>query len=484
MAMTVQQLFRRKPVPEMSQESGTDTGQSELVRTIGLFQLSMFGIGATIGTGIFFVLAQAVPVAGPAVIWSFVIAGVVAGLTAICYAELASAVPVSGSSYSYAYATLGELPAIGVAACLLLEYGVSAAAVAVGWSQYLNELFDNLFGFTLPDKLSQAPEQGGVFNLPAVILVGLCTLLLIRGASESAKTNAVMVCIKIGVLILFIILGLKGWDSNNLSDFAPFGITGITSAAGIIFFSYIGLDAVSTAGEEVKNPRRTMPLAILIALVTVTGLYIVVTLVAVAAQPSDQFQDQEAGLSAILEKVTGSSWPATVLAAGAVISIFSVTLIVIYGQTRILFAMARDGMIPELFHRVNPRTHTPVPNTLIVAVLIALLAGLIPINFLAEMTSIGTLVAFLVVSIGVMVLRRTHPELPRGFKVPGYPVTPVLSILGCLWIIKDLRAVTIYVFLIWLAVALIWYFVYGFKHSHLGRHEHVGLIQDEDGQQP
>ncbi|RZU10956.1 amino acid/polyamine/organocation transporter (APC superfamily) [Kribbella rubisoli] len=484
MAMTVQQLFRRKPVPEMSQESGTDTGQSELVRTIGLFQLSMFGIGATIGTGIFFVLAQAVPVAGPAVIWSFVIAGVVAGLTAICYAELASAVPVSGSSYSYAYATLGELPAIGVAACLLLEYGVSAAAVAVGWSQYLNELFDNLFGFTLPDKLSQAPEQGGVFNLPAVILVALCTLLLIRGASESAKTNAVMVCIKIGVLILFIILGLKGWDSNNLSDFAPFGITGITSAAGIIFFSYIGLDAVSTAGEEVKNPRRTMPLAILIALVTVTGLYIVVTLVAVAAQPSDQFQDQEAGLSAILEKVTGSSWPATVLAAGAVISIFSVTLIVIYGQTRILFAMARDGMIPELFHRVNPRTHTPVPNTLIVAVLIALLAGLIPINFLAEMTSIGTLVAFLVVSIGVMVLRRTHPELPRGFKVPGYPVTPVLSILGCLWIIKDLRAVTIYVFLIWLAVALIWYFAYGFKHSHLGRHEHVGLIHDEDGPQP
>ncbi|WP_329000457.1 amino acid permease [Kribbella sp. NBC_00709] len=484
MAMTVQQLFRRKPVPEMSQESGTDTGQSELVRSIGLFQLSMFGIGATIGTGIFFVLAQAVPVAGPAVIWSFVIAGVVAGLTAICYAELASAVPVSGSSYSYAYATLGELPAIGVAACLLLEYGVSAAAVAVGWSQYLNELFDNIFGFTLPDKLSQAPEQGGVFNLPAVILVALCTLLLIRGASESAKTNAVMVCLKIGVLILFVILGLKGWNSDNLSNFAPFGLTGITSAAGIIFFSYIGLDAVSTAGEEVKNPRRTMPLAILISLVTVTALYILVTIVAVAAQPSGEFKDQEAGLSAILEKVTGSSWPATVLAAGAVISIFSVTLIVIYGQTRILFAMARDGMIPELFHRVNPRTHTPVPNTVIVAVLIALLAGLIPINFLAEMTSIGTLVAFLVVSIGVIVLRRTHPELPRGFRVPGYPVTPILSIAGCIWIIKDLRAVTIYVFLIWLAVALAWYFFYGFKHSHLGRHEHVGLAPDEDGPQP
>ncbi|HZO68579.1 MAG TPA: amino acid permease [Kribbellaceae bacterium] len=480
MASLVQQLFRRKPVTEMAEETGADTGQTELARTIGLFQLSMFGIGATIGTGIFFVLSEAVPVAGPAVIWSFVMAGAVAGLTAICYAELASAVPVSGSSYSYAYATLGELPAIGVAACLLLEYGVSAAAVAVGWSQYLNELFDNLFGFMIPDSLSQAPEQGGIFNLPAVILIGLCTLLLIRGASESAKVNAVMVMIKIGILLLFIVLGLQGWNSDNLSDFTPFGLSGITTAAGIIFFSYIGLDAVSTAGEEVKNPRRTMPLAILIALVTVTTLYILVSVVAVAAQPYPEFDGQEAGLAAILEDVTGSTWPATLLAAGAVISIFSVTLVVLYGQTRILFAMARDGMLPELFHKVNPRTLTPVPNTIIVAVVIALLAGLIPINFLAEMTSIGTLVAFLVVSIGVMVLRRTHPDLPRGFKVPLYPITPILSIVGCIWIIQDLRPVTIFVFLIWVGVALVWYFLYGFKHSHLGRHEHVGLIHDEE----
>ena len=295
-------------------------------------------------------------------------AGVVAGLTAICYAELASAVPVSGSSYSYAYATLGELVAMVVAACLLLEYGVSAAAVAVGWSQYLNELFDNLFGFTIPDSLSQAPEAGGIFNLPAVLLIGLCALLLIRGASESAKVNAVMVVIKLGVLVLFIAVGLQGWNSDNLSDFAPFGLNGITSAAGIIFFSYIGLDAVSTAGEEVKNPRRTMPLAILIALVTVTTVYVAVALVAVAAQPTAGFEGQEAGLSAILEDVTGATWPATVLAAGAVISIFSVTLVVIYGQTRILFAMGRDGMIPPLFHRVNPRTLTPVPATIIVAV--------------------------------------------------------------------------------------------------------------------
>ena len=198
----------------------------------------------------------------------------------------------------------------------------------------------------------------------------------------------------------------------------------------------------------------------------------------VAAQPASEFENQEAGLSAILEKVTGSQWPASVLAAGAVISIFSVTLVVLYGQTRILFAMSRDGMLPELFHRVNRRTLTPVPNTIIVAVVISLLAGLIPINFLAEMTSIGTLVAFVVVAVGVMVLRRTHPELPRGFKVPGYPITPILAIAGCIWIIQDLRPVTIWVFLIWVAVALVWYFLYGFRHSHLGRHEHVGLIHD------
>ncbi len=480
MASLREQIFRRKPVTEMAAETGTDTGRSELKRTIGLLPLSAIGIGGTIGTGIFFVLSEAVPIVGPAVIWSFVLAGAVAGLTAICYAELAGAVPVSGSSYSYAYATLGELVAMGVGACLLLEYGVSGAAVAVGWSQYLNQLLDNLFGFEIPEALSNAPQQGGIFNLPAVILIVLCALLLIRGASESTTVNAIMVLIKIGILILFIIIGVTGWNSDNLSDFAPFGFSGVTAAAGIIFFSYIGLDAVSTAGEEAKNPRRNLPLAIMIALVTVTTLYILTSLVAVAAQPTAQFEGQEAGLAQILEDITGSTWPGTLISAGAVISIFSVTLVVLYGQTRILFAMSRDGMIPELFHKVNPRTLTPVPNTIIVAVVISLLAGLIPINFLAEMTSIGTLVAFIVVSIGVIVLRQTHPELPRGFKVPLYPVTPILAILGALWIIQDLRPVTIYVFVIWVGVAIIWYFVYGRTHSHLGRHEHVGLAEDTE----
>ena len=468
MASLIQQAFRRKPVDMMAAETGIDGhGGGQLARTIGLFPLTMIGVGATIGTGIFFILSEAVPVAGPAVVWSFVIAGAVAGLTALCYAELASAVPVSGSSYSYAYATLGEVVAMGVAACLLLEYGVSGAAVAVGWSQYLNQLLGNLFGFQIPDALSQSPEGGGLINLPAVVLIALCALLLIRGASESATVNAVMVVIKIAVLVMFVVIGITGWNTDNLADFAPFGIAGVTGAAGIIFFAYVGLDAVSTAGEEVKNPRRTMPIAIMLALLIVTSVYVSVALVAVAAQPQALFEGQEAGLAAILEAVVGASWPGTVLAAGAIVSIFSVTLVVIYGQTRILFAIGRDGMLPGFFQQVNARTRTPVNNTVLVAVVIALLAGFLPINFLAEMTSIGTLVAFLVVSIGVIVLRRTAPDLPRGFRVPGYPVTPVLSVLGCLWIIVDLRPVTIAVFAIWVVVVLIWYFTYGIRHSRL-----------------
>ncbi|HEY1970644.1 MAG TPA: amino acid permease [Pseudonocardia sp.] len=460
------QLLRRKSVEAMV-PGGADSG-GELARSIGLIPLAMIGIGATVGTGIFTLLSQAVPIAGPAVIWSFVIAGLVAGLTALCYAELASAVPVSGSSYSYAYATMGELVAMVVAACLLLEYGVSAAGTAVGWSQYLNQLFGNVFGVRIPTAFAVSPESGGIINLPAVILVWLCALLLIRGTSESAKVNAIMVTIKLSVLALFVIIGVRGWDSAHFAQFAPHGVAGVTSAAGVIFFSYVGLDAVSTAGEEAKNPRRNMPLAILIALVAVTAIYVLVAVVGVGAQASDKFDNQEAGLAAILQDVTGASWPGTVLAAGAIISIFSVTLVVLYGQTRILFAMSRDGLVPPVFHRVNARTVTPIRNTVIVAVVVSLLAGFVPIKFLYEMTSVGTLVAFLVVSIGVIVLRRRSPNLDRGFTVPGYPVTPVLSVLGCIWIITSLRPITLWVFLIWTAVSLIWYFTWGIRHSRLG----------------
>lgn len=452
-------MFRRKPIGRRH--------DTELVRTIGLFQLTMFGVGATVGTGIFFVLTTEVPAAGPAVVFSFVIAAFVAGLTALCYAELAGAVPVSGSSYSYAYATLGEVVAMGIAACLLLEYGVSSAAVAVGWSQYLNEFLGNTIGLRVPQVLSESPAEGGIVNLPAMVLVFLCMVLLIRGASESAKANAIMVLIKLGVLAMFVAIAAVGWNSNNLADFAPFGFAGVWAASAGIFFSFIGLDAVSTAGEEVKDPARTMPRAIVLALIIVTTAYVLVALAAVAAQPWQQFEGQEAGLAQILTEVTGSPLPATILAAGAVISIFSVTLVTIYGQTRILFTMGTDGVLPPLFKKVNPKTMTPVTNTIIVAVVVSLLAGFVPLAGLADLVSIGTLVAFTVVSVAVILLRRREPDLPRSFKVPGYPVTPLLSIAACVFVISGLHWVTFVFFGLWVGVVLIFYFSYSIKHSNL-----------------
>ncbi|GGL96687.1 putative cationic amino acid transport integral membrane protein [Nakamurella endophytica] len=374
-------------------------------------------------------LSTAVPKAGPGVLVSFLIAGLAAGLSAICYAELASTIPVSGSTCSYAYATLGELAAMGIAACLLLEYGVSTAAVAVGWSGYLNTLLHDLFGFELPYALSHAPDSvsdagvRGVVNLPAVVLIGLCALLLVRGASESAAANAVMVIVKLGVLALFVVIALTAFRAGNFSPFLPLGFSGVGAAAGTIFFSFIGLDAVSTAGEEVKDPQRTMPRAILAALGIVVVFYLLVAGAAIGAQRWTDFEGQEAGLALILQHVTGSTVPGIVLAAGAVVSIFSVTLVTLYGQTRILFAMGRDGMLPQRFARVDPRTLTPTFNTVVVAAAVAVLAALVPLSVLSDVTSIGTLAAFIVVAIGVMVLRRTAPDLPRGFRVPGYPVT-------------------------------------------------------------
>mgnify|MGYP002078696423 FL=1 len=436
----------------------------------------MFGVGATVGTGIFFVLGQAVPEAGPAVILSFILAGIAAGLAAICYAEMASAVPVSGSTYSYAYATLGEIVAMGVAACLLLEYGVSTAAVAVGWSCYLNEALHNITGVALPQAILYAPfaedptAPTGLINLPAVVLVFLCMVLLIRGASESAKVNAVMVVIKLSVLVMFSIIAFTAFDSNHFADFAPFGAAGVAAAAGTIFFSFIGLDAVSTAGDEVKDPQKTMPRALIGALFTVIAIYLLVAISAIGAQPWTDFKGQsEAGLSKILEIITGNNIWGTILALGAVISIFSVTLVTMYGQTRILFAMGRDGMLPKVFSKVSPQTQTPVNNTIIVAAVVSVLAAFVPLDYLIDLVSIGTLTAFIVVSLGVMILRYRQPDLPRGFKVPGFPVTPILSIVVCGYILISLKPITWLVFALWVGVFLTFYMMYGRKHSVLGR---------------
>jgi APA family basic amino acid/polyamine antiporter len=418
------------------------------------------------------VLSQSVPQAGPAVILSFVIAGIAAGLAAVCYAELASAVPVAGSAYSYAYVTLGEVAAMGVAACLLLEYGVSTAAVAVSWSQYLSKVFSNLLGYQLPQAVSAGPWEphGGVVNLPAVVLVGLCALLLLRGASESAKVNAAMVVIKLCVLVMFAVIALSAFQARRFTEFAPYGVSGVSLAAGTIFFSYIGLDAVSTAGDEVKDPQRTTPRAIIAALVIVTSVYVLVAFAALGSQPWQDFHGQEAALAVILDRITGNTVGGTILAAGAVISIFSVTLVTMYGQTRILFAMGRDGLLPRTFARVSPRTAAPVSNTVIVACVVALLAGLVPLDGLAELVSTGTLTAFIVVSVAVIVLRVREPALPRAFKVPGYPVTPVLSVVVCAYILGSLHWYTWIAFTGWVAVALAFYLVWGRNHSALNAH--------------
>jgi len=307
----------------------------------------------------------------------------------------------------------------------------------------------------------------GYLNLPAAILVFLCCLLLIRGSKESAKANAVMVVIKICVLILFIVIAATGFTSANFHPFAPQGFAGISAAAGTIFFTYVGLDAVSTAGEEVQNPKRNLPLAIIAALIIVTSLYILTALTAIGVQAPSAFEGQEAGLATILQNLTGSNWPALVLALGAVISVFSVTLVVLYGQTRILFAMSRDGLIPELFHRVNPRTLSPVANTIVVALFVGAIAAFVPDAILWDLTSLGTLTAFIVVSAGVMILRRTRPDMPRGFRVPFGPVLPILSIVFASYLIWNLNPRTFELFGVWVFFAAIFYFLYSVKKSRL-----------------
>lgn len=460
-------VLRRKPVSPATQ--GADAGARPLERSIGLFRLVMLGVGATVGTGIFVILSAAVPEAGPAILVSFLLAAVTAGLTALCYAELASALPLSGSSYSYAYATLGELAAFLVGACLLLEYAVSASAIAVGWGQYLNEVFGALIGWTMPDSISQPPGRGGYVNLPAIVLIGLCTLLLLRGTAESTAINAVLVVLKLTVLVFFAVVALTAFEPANLTPFAPLGWAGIGTAASTIFFSYIGLDTISTASEEVRDPARTLPLGILLSLVIVTAIYLLVALAGIGAQPWTHFAGQDAGLAVILRNVTGTPWPALVLSIGAVISIFSVTLVTMYGQTRILFAMSRDGLLPTLFQRVDRRSRSPNANTLAVALFVASLAALVPLDVLANLTSMGTLVAFTAVSLSVMILRRRRPDLPRGFRVPLYPLVPLASLACCLMLIAALPRDTYLLFALWIGVALVIYTAYSQRHSRLAR---------------
>ncbi|MGW3422533.1 amino acid permease [Streptomyces phaeochromogenes] len=463
-------LMRRKPVESLVAEGGQGEGGS-LRRSLGLWQLTMISIGATLGTGIFVVLGEAVPKAGPAVTVSFVIAGLTALFSALSYAELAGTIPVAGSSYSYAYATMGELIAWICGWCLVLEYGVSVAAVAVGWGEYLNELLDGTIGVTIPDALSAPPGDGGVFNLPALIVVLLAMAFLLGGARESARANTVMVVVKIAALLLFCAIGIQGFRSGNYENFMPLGMAGVSAAGATLFFSYIGFDAASTAGEEAENAQRDLPRAIMLSLIIVTALYVLVAAVAVGAKPWQGFTDSEAALAGIMKDVTGDAVWGTLLAAGAVIAIASVVLTVLYGQTRILFAMSRDGLVPKVFSRVHAKTGTPRVNTVIMSLFCGVLAAAIPLGQLADATSIGTLFAFALVNVAVVVLRRTRPEMPRTFRVPLSPVMPALGFAFCVWMMGSLDTVTWVVFGVWMAVGLVFYFSYGYRRSRLATPE-------------
>ncbi|MEE1735854.1 amino acid permease [Streptomyces sp. BE147] len=459
--------LRRKSPEQLVAESGADLEGHGLRRTMGLFQLVCFGVGAIVGTGIFVGLSDSVAEAGPAVVLSFVLAAVTCVFTAFSFAELGSAIPVSGSSYSFAYAALGERTAFLVGWCLLLEYGVSVSAVAVGWSQYVNELLDSLVGLELPAALSAGPGDGGVINLPAVVVIMMAATLLVRGIRESATATAAMAVLKIGILIAFCSIAFTAFEDGNLSPFAGQGLGGVTAGASLAFFSYIGFDAITTAGEEVKNPRRNIPIAIMICIGVVTLLYCAVAVSAIGALGADAVSGKPAALSLIVDQVTESTVGGGIIAFGAVVAIASVVLAVMYGQTRILMSMSRDGLIPQVFERVSPRTHTPVANTWIVATVFALPAAFSSLDVVVGLTTIGTLATMVAVNVAVVVLRRSDPGLKRGFRVPLYPVSPVLGVAFCLYLMYGTGWRTWVQFAVFLAAGSLLYACYGRGRSRL-----------------
>jgi basic amino acid/polyamine antiporter, APA family len=464
-------LFATKPVDALVAD--TEDKEHQLQRAVGALDLTALGLGAIIGTGIFVVIGEAIGDAGPAIILSFVLAGVTCVFSALCFAELASSIPVAGSAYTYTYATMGELIAWIIGWDLILEYGVSVAAVAVGWGQYFNDLLDSLFGVSLPESLAGPPGEGGQFNVPAVFIVLAVTAVLCYGIRESARANSIMVLIKLVILLLFLALGVTAFTSDNLSPFTPEGTGGMVTAASVIFFAYIGFDAVSTSGEETKNPSRDLPIAIVGSLVIATVLYILVAVVAVGALPFDQLKDAEAPLAKVLDEGAGFGWASNIISFGALVAITSVVLTILYGQTRIMFAMCRDGLLPRRFAYVHPKTRTPVYITASFGVLIAAMAAFIPLSEIVKLVNIGTLFAFVLVNVGVIILRRTRPDLKRGFRVPLVPVFPIIGAGLCIYLMKYLDSETWLRFLVWLVIGIVIYFAYGRRHSRLRQGEVV-----------
>ncbi len=438
-----------------------------LKRALGALDLTALGIGAIIGAGIFVLTGvAAAKLAGPAVTLSFVVSGFACAMAALCYAEFAAMIPVAGSAYSYSYATMGELVGWIIGWDLILEYAVGAAAVAVGWSGYLHVILNGM-GITLPVAFTAAPGSapGAIINLPALLIVLVITAVLVVGISESARVNSIIVAIKLFAVGVVIVVGVFFVRPANWSPFAPFGWSGIMKGAAVIFFAYIGFDAVSTAAEEVIDPQRNLPLGIMGSLLVCTVLYIVVAAVLTGMTPYKTIDVNAPLASAFVNQ--GMNFISAIVSLGAVAGLTSVLLVLLLGQSRVFFAISRDGLLPPAFCRVHPRFRTPYIPTIMTGIAVGLTAAFLPIQEIAELTNIGTLFAFVLVCIGVWILRHADPGRQRPFKTPLVPLVPILGVLFCGYLMLSLPDVTWIRFFIWLAVGMVIYFAYGRHHSRV-----------------
>ncbi|WML35207.1 amino acid permease [Clostridium sp. OS1-26] len=453
-------IFRKRSVADFK-EAIEDSG---LRKQLTAFDIAALGIGSVIGTGIFVATGQGAQLAGPAVTISYIVAAITSALCALTYAELATMFPVAGSTYSYTYVAFGEIIAWIIGWNLILEYTVVAAAVASGWSSTLVGVFE-AYNIHLPAMLIKSPLVGGIVDLPAILVIAFITWLLYIGVSESAKVNNIIVFIKVSVIIVFIVLGATHINVANYHPFSPYGTKGIMSAAAIIFFAYIGFDAVSTAAEETINPKRDIPLGLTICLTVIIILYVAVSLTLTGMVPFKEI-DVENALPAALRRI-GISWGSALVGVGAVIGMISTLLVTIYGQVRIFMVMSRDGLIPKSLARISKKYGTPGICTIATGALTAVIGGFLPLTVLMDLCNIGTLSAFIIVSIGVIILRKTMPSVERKFKCPGVPFTPVLTVLFCFYLMYSLPGVTWIRFGVWTIVGIAIYFLYGEKHSTL-----------------
>ena len=456
-------LFRRKSIDELQAAAAA----SGMLKNLAAVDLLMLGIGAVIGTGIFVLTGvAAAKYAGPAVPLSFILSGLTCALAGLAYAEFASIVPASGSAYTYAYASLGEFIAFIVGWNLILEYTVTSSAVAVGWSGYVVGLFASA-GFVLPHELVVAPAEGGIFNLPAVLITLFLSFLLVRGTKESVKLNRILVFVKLAAIFLFLVLAAPHVDATNWEPFLPFGYSGVVSGAAIVFFAYIGFDAVATTAEECRNAARDLPVGIIGSLFICTLLYAVVAAVLTGVVPYSMLDTAEPVAFAL--RHIGYNVGSAIVAVGAICGITTVLLVLLYGQSRIFFAMSRDGMVPANVCKIHRRFHTPYRVTILGAIFVSVIAGVFPIGMIAEMANIGTLSAFLIASIGVMVLRKTEPNLKRNFKCPAVWIIAPLAVLSCGYLMANLPLATWHRFGFWILFGLCVYFGYSRAHSVIGR---------------